>query len=152
MAETSFDAKLAAGTVCRFSTEFDTPVYTEVKGITSYGALGLTAEAKDKTTLRDTSKKYGRGIFDAPDKSIKGYLDIADTDQDTFIALCKAGTPFLFQVELPAPEGYDTGLIGTFEFQPLGFEMDEATAEDWQAFTIAGKQNSMDWTPAVVTP
>lgn len=145
----SVDAKLAAGTKFRFTTDLVTPAYTEVVGINSYGALGLTAEAKDKTTLADTSKKYGVGIFDAPDKSIKGYLEDDNVDQKSFIDACKAGTKMLIEIEFPAGAGQTTGLIGTFEFQPLGFELDEATAEDWLAFTIAGKQNSMDWTDPV---
>lgn len=146
------DAQLAAGTICRFSLDIDTPDYTEVIGITSYGALGLTAEAKDKTTLADLTKQYGVGIFDAPDKSIKGYIENGNVNQKKFIDACKAGTQMLFQVEFPTQTGETTGLIGTFLFQPLGFEMDETTAEDWMAFTVNGKQNSMDWTAPVTTP
>lgn len=146
------DAQLAAGTICRFSLNLDTPDYKQVIGVTSYGALGLTAEAKDKTTLADLTKQYGKGIFDAPDKTIKAYMQNNNDDQKAFITACRAGTPMLFQVEFPAQTGETTGLIGTFEFQPLGFEMDETTAEDWMAFTVAGKQNSMDWTDPVTTP
>lgn len=146
----SDQATLAAGTIVRFSTNLQTPSYTVIPGVSSVGAVGLQSEAKEKTVLADTNKKYGAGIQDAPDKSVKGQYFGSDTDQKSFLDACKAKTPMLIQVEYPdVPSAGTTGTIAEFEFQPLGFELDDVTAEDWMMFTVNGKQNSQTWTDPV---
>ena len=143
----SDQATLAAGTIVRFSTNLSTPSYTVIPGVSSVGAVGLQSEAKEKTVLADTNKKYGAGIQDAPDKSVKGQYFGSDADQKSFLDACKAKTPMLIQVEYPdVPNGGTTGTVAEFEFQPLGFELDDVTAEDWMMFTVNGKQNSQTWT------
>lgn len=145
------DAVLAAGTLVGFSLDLVTPVYTTINGIDSVGAVGLMAEAKEKTTLADADqKKYGASLQDAPDKTIKGKFYSGDTDQAAFITACKAKTPMLLQVTFTdKPNLTGTGTIAVFDFQPLGFELDEVTGEDWMMFTVNGKQNSLAWTDPV---
>lgn len=147
----SSEATLAAGTKVSYSTDMETPSWTVANGIMSVGALGLQSEAKEKTTLADTNKKYGAGMQDAPDKSIKGQYFGSDADQKAFIDACKAQTEMMIQVEFPdTPDATGTGTIAEFVFKPLGFELDEVTAEDWLMFTVNGKQNSdVAWTDPV---
>lgn len=143
-------AELAAGTLVSFSTVLDTPVYTVIPGIKNVGALGLMSEPKEKTVLADTNKKYGAGMQDAPDKSLKGQYYGSDTSQKAFLAACEAKTPMLIKVEFPdKPNPTGTGTIITFEMQPLGWEMDEPTGEEWLMFTVNAKQNSHDYTAPV---
>ena len=142
----SDEAKLIAGTIVSFSTNIETPSYTEIPKITSVGSIGLQSEAKEATTLSDTQKVYYAGIQDAPDKTVKGQYLASNSDQAAFITACKNRTQMLMKIEFPDVEdGGTTGTIATFLFQPLGFELDEGTAEDWMMFTINGKQNSQTW-------
>jgi len=86
----SLEAILAAGTIVSFSLDIETPTYTPIPGVISVGALGITSEAKAKTTLADRQVKYGSGLRDAPDKSVKGQLFSSSTEQKAFITACKA--------------------------------------------------------------
>ncbi len=137
----SLEAVLVAGTVVAFSTD-DGTTWTDIPGVMSVGALGLMSEAKEKTTLADTSKKYGAGLQDSPDKAIKGQYFGSDTDQRAFITQCKNRAEFLMRVTFPdIPSGGTTGTVAQFTFKALGFEVDENSAEDWMMFTANGKQN-----------
>lgn len=145
------DAVLAAGTLVEYSLDLTTPVYTLLDGIDSVGAVGLMSEAKEKTTLADADqKKYGASLQDAPDKTMKGKYYSGNTGQAAFIAACKTNTPMLIQVTYPdKPNLTGTGTVAVFELQPLGFELDDVTGEDWMMFTVNGKQNSIAWTDPV---
>lgn len=145
------DAVLAAGTIVEFSLDLTTPVYTIVDGIDSVGAVGLMSEAKEKTTLADADqKKYGASLQDAPDKTMKGKYYSGSVEQSAFVDACKARTPMLVKVTYPdKPNLTGTGTVATFDFQPLGFELDDVTGEDWMMFTVNGKQNSITWTDPV---
>ena len=94
----SDEAILAAGTLVEFSTNLETPVYKELMGAMSLGSVGYMAEAKEKTTLRDTEKKYGAGIKDAPDKSIKGQHYALNTDQQEFLDAAEATQTVLVRI------------------------------------------------------
>lgn len=147
----SLEVVLMAGTIVRFSTNIETPAYTVIPKITSIGAVGLQSEKKDRTTLEDAdNKKYGASLQDAPDKTVKGQYLSSNTDQKAFLDACKARTPMLIQVEYPdKPNATGTGSIVDFEFQPLGFELDDGTAEDWLMFTVNGVQNTVAYTDPV---
>lgn len=145
----SLEATLAAGTIVSFSTNLTTPAFTAIPGIITVGATGITSESKEKTTLADTLKKYGAGMQDAPDKTLKGQLFSSDTDQKIFLDACKAKTEMLIQIEYPdklTPVS-GSGTIGQYILKPLGFEVDDVAGEEWMMFTVPGKQNSdVTWT------
>lgn len=142
------EATLAAGTICEFSTDLQTPSWTEVEGILSVGAVGKMSEAKDKTTLKDTEKKYGASISDSPDKTVKGQHWALDTNQQAFLAAARAKQTILFRVTYPTPVGGTTGYIAEMEFALLGYELDDVTGEDWMMFTVNAKQNTLTETQA----
>tara|TARA_R110000744_G_scaffold380568_1_gene503251 strand:- start:33256 stop:33708 length:453 start_codon:yes stop_codon:yes gene_type:complete len=147
------EATLAAGTIVKFDTLLVSPTFAKlIAGILSMGAVGDMAEAKERTVLADTSKKYGAGMKDAPDKSIKGQLYALDVNQQAFLQLAKDNATIMVKVEYPTPVGADTGVTATMEFKLLGYELDDVTGEDWMMFTVNAKQNSIVWTDAVATP
>tara|TARA_R110002020_G_scaffold67718_5_gene177641 strand:- start:104 stop:574 length:471 start_codon:yes stop_codon:yes gene_type:complete len=115
-----------------------------IPNVTATGAIGLMSEAKEKTNLSDTSKQYGAGMQDAPDKSLKGQVIPYENGgpyateysaQQVFFASCRAKTGMVIKVEWP------DGEVNEFEFKPLGFETDEPNQEEWRMFTVNGKQN-----------
>jgi len=118
----------------------------EVPRMKEIGAIGETSEAKEKTTLSDTIKKYDSGMRDAPDKGLRGqYVPVQkSTDpyfdeytlQQAFIKRCRNEEEFNVRVKWP------DGEINGFLFKALGFEWDQGTQEDWKLFTVNGKQNS----------
>lgn len=130
------DVVLMAGTTFGYDAAGD-GTFVIVNGITSIGAIGFSSEAKERTTLADTTKKYGAGLKDAPDKAIKMQYYSGDTVQAAFVTKCKALEEFDVQVTFT-----NLGETHTFKFQSLGFEIDEGTGEDWTMATINGKQNS----------
>lgn len=144
------EAFLIAGT--KVSFEFDPvgnpDVYTHVPGITSVGGTGETATSKDKTALEDTTKKYGRGIFDTPDKTIKGQYLSTDAALTQLRTAAKAGNSIKMKIEWPdGANGTTDGTKAVVTVQLLGFMLDEGTAEDWQMYTINGKQSGVTaWT------
>jgi hypothetical protein len=149
----SLEAILAAGTIVSYSLDLETPTYTPIPGVISVGALGITSEAKAKTTLADRQVKYGSGLRDAPDKSVKGQLFSSSTEQKAFITACKAEKEMLIKVEFPDkpdPDAAGTGTVGTFLFKSLGYEIDDPSGEEFMMFTVPGKQNSIvDFTDPV---
>lgn len=147
------EAELAAGTIVEFDSELTTPTYPdELLGVMSFGALGEMAEPKERTTLKDTTKQYGAGMKDAPDKTIKLQIYALNTEQKAFIAHAIANDTLKIRVTYPAGVGMQSGRIAEMEWKLLGFESDDVTGEDWQMGTINAKQNSISWTDAVATP
>ena len=145
------EATLAAGTVTKFSTNLETPIYDKtITGLLSFGAAGEMAEAKDKTTLADTVKQYGAGMKDSPDKALKGQHYALDVDQKAFLAAAKAGASIMVEVTYPTPIGASKGVVVTMELKLLGFELDDVTGEDWMMFTVNAKQNSFDFADAIL--
>lgn len=120
--------------------------YIPVHGITDIGAIGLTAERKEKTNLADKQKKYGAGLQDSPEKAIKGqvvpFKDTGDVDealydvQQQFLADCRAKKQMMVQIT------WEDGETSEFLFQPLGVEIDSASSSEWKIFTVNGSQNS----------
>ena len=126
--------------------------YIKVHGMQDVGEIGLTSEAKDKTNLEDTSKKYGSGMQDAPDKELKGnvipyqggdgpYLS-EYTVQQTFINVCKAETAFMVKIE------YADGETDEFLVKPLGYKTSAPNSSEWKSFSVPCKQNSAVTTTA----
>ena len=146
----SQEATLAAGTIVSYSLALDTPVWVVLEGTLSVGSVGFMAEAKERTTLADTNKKYGAGLQDAPDKTVKGQYYGSNTDQTAFLKAAEATQTILMQVQYPdKPNETGTGTIAEFEVATLGYELDDVTGEDWMMFTVNGKQNSITWTDPV---
>lgn len=143
----SLEVILGAGTCVRYSLDLQTPNFTEIPGLLTFGAVGTTAEAKSSTVLKDTIKKNKAGMLEGPDKNFKGQLYSSNTDQKAFLDACKLRRPMLIEVEWPDkpdPLAPGTGTKAQFEYQPLGFEIDETQAEEWIMFTVNGKQNSIE--------
>lgn len=148
----SDEAILAAGTVVKFSLtvgQTDFSAEKEIEGVISIGAVGEMSEAKERTVLKDKTKKYGAGMKDAPDKTIKFQRYPLNADQNAFVAAAIANETVMIEVEYEAPAGASKGEVAVMEFKLLGFEKDDVTGEDWQMGTINAKQNSIAWTDAV---
>jgi len=147
------EAQLAAGTLVEYSLDVVTPAWVELEGILSIGAMGFMAEPKDRTVLKDTEKKYGAGMKDAPDKTIKGQHYSSNTDQKAFLDACKLAKTVLIRVTYPDKPDSNPASVGTIaesEIATLGFELDDVKGEDWMMFTVNGKQNTIAWTDPVV--
>lgn len=147
----SDEALLAAGTVAKFTTTLADPlVYDKtMKGLISLGAVGKMSEPKERTVLADTEKKYGAGMEDAPDKTLKMQHYPLNLDQQALITAAKEKKTIYVEVQYPTPEGGTAGAKAEMEFKLLGFELDDVTGEDWVMVTINAKQNSFKFTNAV---
>lgn len=126
--------------------------WTEVEGILSIGAIGVMANAKDKTTLKDTTKKYQAGMKDTPDKDIKGQYykgdwtttagvpdtasDAAKINQQEFRNRAKNTENVRIKARWP-----DGKVEAIFDLALLGFQLDDNTSEDWQQWTVKAKQS-----------
>lgn len=128
-------------------------VWSRVPNLTSIGAVGEMAEPKEKTNLENRTKRYGSGMRDAPDKSIKGQFippqksgDEWEADRDLqqdFIKRCKAQEEFPIRITYPDRER------AQFTMKILGYEVDDGNQESWKMFTANGKQNTVPvWTEA----
>lgn len=138
------DVILVAGTTVDMQLPDDT--WQRVPSLTSIGAIGEQAEAKEKTNLADRIKRYGAGLRDAEDKNIQGqYIPYQETGeeyydeyvlQQAFITRCRNQEEFNLRINWPDTE------VNGFLFKSLGFQFNESTQEDWKMFTVNGKQNS----------
>lgn len=141
------DVMLIAGTVMEHEVITNgVSAWHLIPNATSFGGVGEQAEKKEKTNLSDTIKKYGSGMQDAPDKSIKGQVippQTADSpnlqkynDQQMFIKRCKNKEEFNVRIVWP------DGEINSYLFKALGFEIDDNNQEEWKMFTVNGAQNT----------
>lgn len=138
------DVILACGTIAEHQTTGGE--WKRIPRLTSIGAVGEHSEPKEKTTLEDCIKKYGSGLRDAPDKSLKGqyipFQEVGDEYYDDyllqqeFIARCRNEEEFPIRITWP------DGEINGWLHKALGFEFDEVSQEDWKMWTSNGKQNS----------
>jgi len=120
--------------------------WLRVPRITALGAIGEQSEAKEKTVIEDTIRKYGSGLRDAPDKNLTGqYIppqkvgddyELDRTLQQDFIVRARAEEEFPIRITFPDLERCQ------FTLKTLGYQIDDATQEDWKMFTSNGKQNS----------
>ena len=147
----SQDVVLIAGTI--FEHQLPDGSWKRVPKVTVKGATGEQSEAKEKTVIEDTIRKYGSGLRDAPDKNLSGYYippqkegDAHELDrelQQIFIARCRAEEEFPMRITFPDLERCN------ITFKALGYQIDDATQEDWKVFTVNGKQNSRpEWSEA----
>lgn len=128
--------------------------YITIPRITEIGAIGDTAESKEKTVLSDTRKQYGAGLQDSPDKALKGqiipYQSTGDTHKDdydlqqTFFGHCRSQQAMMIKIT------WEDGETNEFLFKPLGYETDAPSQAEWRMFTVNGKQNS-NVTPVIPT-
>jgi hypothetical protein len=120
--------------------------YAVIPQMTAVGAIGSTAEKKEKTHLSNTRKRYGVGLKDAEDKEFKGQIipfnDVGEEHeinyglQQAFITDCKAENAMYVKIEWP------DGEFDEFEYQPLGYYVSEPDQAEWKMFTVPGSQNS----------
>ena len=141
----SDDVTLVAGTLIE---RYDgaSGVWKRVPRVTATGDTGSLAEAKEKTTTEDRIKRYSSGLRDGGDKNLKGQRIPMQTEgsehfldralQDGWITKCKEEEEMQMRITYPDMER------GVFTFKPLGYMVDDASAEDWKQFTVNGKQNS----------
>lgn len=141
---TKSDVILVAGTIVEHQlTNGD---WQRVPRLTAIGAIGEQSEPKEKTTLEHTIRKYDSGLRDAPDKNLTGqYIpvqEVGDTYYDDYILqqafLDRLKCEEEFNTRVTFPDGDVYGWL----HKALGFQIDEATQEDWKMFTSNGKQNS----------
>lgn len=112
-------------------------------GLTAMGQVGNTAPTVDISTLEDKAKRYMAGVFDGPDKELKGhYYGKASPEQTAFINAALAGmTVELCHLWFTTPI-----TVGVYEVALLGFKIDETQNESAVAFIVSGKQNGFtDW-------
>lgn len=146
----SEDVTLAAGTLVQHLYNGE---WRRVPRLTTTGETGSMSEAKEKTTIEDKIKRYGSGLRDGGDKTVKGqripkqvlgdqyYQEFVD--QQAFLDRCKNEEEMELRITFPDLERAQS------TFKPLGYMGDDVSAEDWRAFTIDGKQNSfVSWTDA----
>ncbi len=125
----------------------DGVTWQRVPKLTTIGAVGEQADAKEKTTLEDQRKKYGAGILDSDDRNIEGYYIPAQESgdeyyedyvlQQAFIKRARALEEFNMRIT------YKDGDMCGFLYKCLGFEFQDPNQEDWKTFTVDGKQNSV---------
>ena len=72
------DAVLGAGTLTFFKEKGAATAFQQVPGTISIGQVGEKTPTLEQTTLEDTSKRYIAGLFDGPDKELKGKAYDAD--------------------------------------------------------------------------
>lgn len=141
----SEDAILIAGTLVEQQKPDGS--WVRVPNVQSTGATGQTSEPKEKTTVGDTIKKFGKGLREAPDKSFKLQIikpqPVGSKFEDDYTLqqdfITRAENEEAFQMRITWPD-FDRR---TFAVQMLGYEVDDGTAEDWKMGTANGKQNSV---------
>ena len=147
------DVTLVAGAYFE-QYDIDTGLWYRIPRLTSTGETGSTADAKEKTTTEDRIKRYGTGLFDGGDKTLKGQWIPEQDEGSEHYADYELQKRFLDRAEnteeMPMRLNYPNRKRGVFTFKSLGMMIDDGTAEDWLMFTVGGKQNSkVDWsTPA----
>ena len=139
------DVVLVAGTLVE--QQLSNGNWSRVPSVSSTGATGEKAEAKEKTTVGDNIKKYGTGMQEAPEKTFKlQIIPVQDAGskytndyvlQQLYIARAKAKESMAMRITWPDLER------ATMAVQTLGYEVDDAGAEDWKMATITAKQNSV---------
>lgn len=140
----SEDVVLVAGTLVE--QQLPNGSWSRIPSVASTGATGEKAEPKEKTTVGDKIKKYGTGMQEAPEKTFKlqvipaqevgGIYEADRSLQQAFISRAKAKEAMQMRITWPDLER------ATMAVQTLGYEVDDAGAEDWKMATITAKQNS----------
>lgn len=121
--------------------------WSRIPRITTGGAIGEMAEAKEKTVIEETERTYGVGLRDSPDKNIQGQVippqEVGGTYendralQQTFFQRARDTDEFGLRVTFPDLERHTID-----RWQALGFQIDDAAVGEWKMFTCNGKQNT----------
>lgn len=147
------DVILNAGTTV--DMQLDDGTWQRVPRLTTFGAIGEQAEAKAKTTIEDRRNKYAPGIQDSDERNIEGqYIPFQNTGdeyyddyilQQAFIDRCKRHEEFNMRVNWSEDLNQSNSVaeVSGFLYQPLGFNFQDGTQEDWRMFTVNGRQNSV---------
>lgn len=143
-AYTAKDAVLAAGTQTLWRLK-DGPAWRPLQGMNAIGQVGEKAPTTDQTTLEDTAKRSMAGLYDGPDKELKGKYYGDDVEQQAFISAARANKTVLISHIWP------NNVTATYEVVLLGFFMDETKPEEGMAWNIPSKQNGKT-TWGTITP
>ncbi|MEW7867471.1 hypothetical protein [Aeromonas diversa] len=136
MSNTPKDAVLGAGTLTYFKLKGEAD-YQQVCGMVSIGQVGEKSPTQDQTTLEDTAKRYIAGLFDGPEKELKGKAYDGDAGQTAFIAAARARKIVLIKHEWP------DGVTAEYEVALLGFLRDETGGDKTIDWVVPCKQNGM---------
>lgn len=133
------DAVLGAGVQTQFRLK-DATTWTPVQGVLAIGQVGEKTGTVEQHTLEDTSKRYIAGMFDGPDKELKGRFYADDVGQTAFIEAAKAGKNVIISHIWP------DGVTATYELTLLGYMRDETQNEQTIGWIVPGKQSGKtDW-------
>ena len=138
------DVVLVAGTIVEHRTAGGE--WKRAPRLTNIGAIGEQSEAKEKTTLENTIKRYDSGLRDAPDKNLTGqYIptkESGDEYYDEYVLQQEFITRLKQEEEFDIRVTYPDGDVYGWLHKALGFQIDEGTQEDWKMWTSNGKQNT----------
>lgn len=134
MAYTASDAVLAAGTQTQWKIKGEL-TYRLLPGMTAIGQVGEKAPTADQTTLEDLSKRFIGGLFEGPDKELKGNFYADDTDQQAFITAAQQLK--IIQIVHIWPDN----VTAEYEVATLGYFRDETKGEDKISWVVPAKQN-----------
>lgn len=133
------DARLGAGVQTQFRLK-DAISWTPVQGVLAIGQVGEKTGTVEQHTLEDTSKRYIAGMFDGPDKELKGRFYADDEGQTAFITAAKTGENVIVCHIWP------DGITATYELTLLGYLRDETQNEQCIGWIVPGKQSGKtDW-------
>ena len=133
------DARLGAGVQTQFRLKAATS-WTPVQGVLAIGQVGEKTGTVEQHTLEDTSKRYIAGMFDGPDKELKGRFYADDEGQTAFITAAKTGENVIVCHIWP------DGITATYELTLLGYLRDETQNEQCIGWIVPGKQSGKtDW-------
>lgn len=145
MAINNTNTILLSGTIIEFQ---DTDgKWKHLPRVADPGASGEMAEPKEKTVIEETSKTYGVGLRDAPDKNLQGQVippqvvggeyELERALQQAFFARARNEDEMPMRITYP-----DLQRCTITRWQALGFQIDGGTADGWKMWTVNGKQNS----------
>lgn len=130
------NATLGAGTKSYWRPVGSTE-WKKCPGLISIGDVGEEAPTLEQTTLEDTAKRYMAGIFDGPDKELKGRRYPINTHQNEFVGAARATELVEIRHEWPT-----TPLMSAeYEIALLGYRVVETSNAETVNFVVKGKQN-----------
>lgn len=135
MSSTPKDAVLGAGTITSFKEKGAATTFQQVMGMMTIGQVGEKTPTLEQTTLEDTAKRYLAGLFDGPDKELKGKAYDGDAGQEAFFAAARASKIVIIQHEWP------DGVTAEYEVVLLGYLRDETGGDKTLDWVVPVKQN-----------
>lgn len=135
MSSTPKDAVLGAGTITLFKEKGPATTFQQVMGMMTIGQVGEKTQTLEQTTLEDTSKRYLAGLFDGPDKELKGKFYGDDPGQEAFFTAAREGKIVIIQHEWPDK------ITAEYEVVLLGYMRDETGGDKTLDWVVPCKQN-----------